>query len=344
MLPVIRAICLGALANFALGFVLTCFSGGKVEAAEDGKSIYLLGIATSQAGIVPPPGSYGASYNFFYTGSSQDATVGNSVLLPDSGRIDTRADIDLDVDLFFTVPTYLWVAPRKLLNGRFGFAGLVPMGWQDISVDVDINQTLTTPGGDVFERGQQLAFSDDTVNFGDPLFIGFIGWNRGNLHWKLEGLLNIPIGAFDKDNLANNGFNRWAFDMSGAVTWLDPSAGFEVTTKAGFTFNGENPDTDYKTGTEFHVEYAVMKNLSKDFAIGVVGYNYQQLTGDSGEGAVLGAFKGRTNALGPQINYNFKVRGHHVTTQLRWLREYAVDNRTKGDAVFLQAAVPLGSH
>ncbi|MGI9523145.1 MAG: SphA family protein, partial [Hyphomicrobiaceae bacterium] len=102
------------------------------------------------------------------------------------------------------------------------------------------------------------------------------------------------------------------------------------------------PDTDYKTGTEFHVEYALMKYFSKHFAFGLVGYNYRQLTGDSGSGAVLGDFKGRTNAIGPQINYNFELGPHHVATQLRWLREYDVDNRTKGDAVFFQAAIPLG--
>lgn len=254
------ALLVGCFLCFASIYVI------KAEAAEDGKSVYLLGIATSQSGIVPPPGSYGASYNFFYSGSSPNATMANSVILDEVGRIDTRADIDLDVNLFFTVPTFLWVAPRQVLNGNFGFAVLAPVGWQDISVDVDVRQRLTIPGGTTFQRGAQIPLDDDTTSFGDPLLIGFIGWHRANLHWKLEGLLNVPVGAYDKDNIANNGFNRWAFDMSGAVTWLDPSVGFELTTKAGFTFNGENPDTDYKTGTEFHIEYAAMKYFSKDFA------------------------------------------------------------------------------
>jgi hypothetical protein len=31
------------------------------------------------------------------------------------------------------------------------------------------------------------------------------------------------------------------------VTWLNPKIGFEVSSAAGFTFNWENPDTDYTT-------------------------------------------------------------------------------------------------
>jgi hypothetical protein len=30
------------------------------------------------------------------------------------------------------------------------------------------------------------------------------------------------------------------------VTWLDPKIGFEISAAPGFTFNGENPDTDYR--------------------------------------------------------------------------------------------------
>ena len=50
---------------------------------------------------------------------------------------------------------------------------------------------------------------------------------------------------------------------------------------AGFTFNGENPATDYKTGTEFHVDWALMQHVLKTFAFGIAGYRYQQITGDS---------------------------------------------------------------
>jgi hypothetical protein len=69
---------------------------------------------------------------------------------------------------------------------------------------------------------------------------------------------------------------------------LDPKTGFEVSAAPGFTFNWENPDTDYRTGTEFHVEFAVLEHFSQKFAVGVAGFHYQQITADSGAGARLG--------------------------------------------------------
>ena len=138
------------------------------------------------------------------------------------------------------------------------------------------------------------------------------------------------------------GFNRWAGDLTGSLTWLDPKSGIEVSLAPGVTFNGENPDTNYKTGTEFHIEAAVMKHVSKEFAFGVAGYHYQQITGDSGSGAVLGDFKGRVSAIGPNLTYNFQVGKTPVLTSIRWLHEFNAQNRLVGDAGFVTVTIPLG--
>lgn len=313
-----------------------------VKAAEDAKGIYLLGLNTSVAGIVPPPGTYVVNYKYFYNGdASGQAAAG--VALQQLGDITLQADIDVDVNFFVDIPTALWVAPGKVLSGNFGVGVLVPVGWQDVAVDVDALTTLTLPDGRTFARGARFDIDDDTLSFGDPLLTAFLGWNRGNLHWKVAGLLNIPIGKYDEDNLANMGFNRWAFDLSGAATWLDPKIGFEVSTVAGFTFNGENPDTDYDTGTEFHVEFALMQHFSKAFSIGLGGYHYQQVTGDSGAGAKLGPFEGRVTALGPNMTYNFVANGIPVATSLRWFHEFDTKNRLEGDAFLFSATMPLGA-
>ena len=85
-----------------------------------------------------------------------------------------------------------------------------------------------------------------------------------------------------------------------------------------------------------------MQHFSKAFAIGLAGYHYQQVTGDSGAGATLGAFEGRVTALGPSMTYNFPLGKLPVATTLRWLHEFDVENRLKGDAVFFTATIPLG--
>jgi hypothetical protein len=43
--------------------------------------------------------------------------------------------------------------------------------------------------------------------------------------------------------------------------------------------------------------------------IGAVGHAYQQLTGDTGDGAVLGDFESRIFGAGPQIGYSFPIGG-----------------------------------
>nr|WP_234793168.1 transporter [Ensifer adhaerens] len=88
---------------------------------------------------------------------------------------------------------------------------------------------------------------------------------------------------------------------------VQPGTDFDLSGAAGFTFNGENPATDYRTGTEFHAEWAVTRHFGQEFSTGVAGYFYQQVTGDSGPGASLGDFKGRIAAIGGTMGYNFKM-------------------------------------
>ena len=57
---------------------------------------------------------------------------------------------------------------------------------------------------------------------------------------------------------------------------------------AGLTHNFINPDTQYQNGIDAHIDWAASKFLSPQFHVGVAGYLYQQLTGDSGSGATLG--------------------------------------------------------
>lgn len=83
--------------------------------------------------------------------------------------------------------------------------------------------------------------------------------------------------------------------------------GLEVSLATGVTFNWTNTATNYRTGTELHLEGAVSYNLTPAFSVGVVGYHYEQLTGDTGTGANLGAFEGRVSALGGTVGYNFKL-------------------------------------
>jgi hypothetical protein len=70
--------------------------------------------------------------------------------------------------------------------------------------------------------------------------------------------------------------------------------------------NTENPDTDYHSGNIVHVDASVQQIVplgSGFFNVGVGAWYFEQVTGDSGAGARLGDFKGRTAGLGPVLDY-----------------------------------------
>jgi hypothetical protein len=89
----------------------------------------------------------------------------------------------------------------------------------------------------------------------------------------------------------------WGFgDVARArLPGIDAGWAFLWTEK---TFNFKNDVTDYQSGDEFHFEWAIGYELCEGLLIGVVGYDWRQLTGDSGRGAALiGPFKGQVDAV-----------------------------------------------
>src|SRR5690606_1902691 len=133
-------------------------------------------------------------------------------------------------------------------------------------------------------------------------------------------------------------------DLSLAVTWLDPTLGLDISGVAGFTFNGKNRHTNYRTGTEFHFEGAITKALTPQFSLGAGGYYYQQITDDKPDlGIDIGGFRGRVAALGVTASYAFEANHTPVMVRARMFREFNAENRQQGTAAFLTLLVPLHS-
>jgi hypothetical protein len=290
-------------------------------AVEGGTSFYILGGKTTMAGYLPPPGVYGVFSNYFYSGSADIDFESGGVNL--SGGIEAEAYIGM--------PTALWVTPGDVFGGNLAFSLTTPFGGKHLDAAV-----LSSP------FGVELNAERENWAFGDPVLGASLGWHEGNLHYTLGTLVNVPIGQWEFGNPINIGFNRWVIDTTGAVTYLNPETGVELSGAAGFTFNFENPDTDYQSGTEFHAEAAAMLHLSHTFSIGLNGYAYKQITGDSGAGAKLGSFEGQVFAIGPALDYTFKIGELPVALNLRYFYEFGVENRLEGHAGFLNIAFPLG--
>ena len=101
------------------------------------------------------------------------------------------------------------------------------------------------------------------------------------------------------------------------------------------------PTLAWSRNLDTSLEWSASKYLSKELSVGLVGYFYDQLTGDSGRGDRIGPFKGRVTALGGEIGYTFKVGEIPVSTNVRVFREFDVRNRFTGTATYLTISAPL---
>ena len=300
----------------ALAFTLAAVvASGVAHAAEKGTGVYLLGFRGPMAGFTPPPGIFFQNDLYVYSGEA-----GGNIQLPFGGQLIAG----VEATAIFELPTGVWVTPWQIAGGDLGFSATVPIG--SLEIDASLGP---------------LSVHDDIFTVGDPFLTGFVGWHAGNFHWQTGLGLNVPIGDYQDGEIANISFNRWATDVFGTATWLDPTLGLDVSGAAGVTFNGENPATNYETGTEFHLEWAASKIFSPQFNVGVVGYYYNQLTGDSGAGARLGDFEGEVAAVGGTLGYNFQLGKLPVSTRVKYYHEFDVTNRLEGDAGFFTVAMPL---
>lgn len=295
------------------------------QAAENGVGIYLLGFRGPQAGIVPPPGLYFQNDTYFYKGSANPSRE-----IPYNGQLVA----DVRATMWANVPTLLWSTPIQIAGGNLAFTASLPIGGPTIDAGVALS---APPINAVIARN----LHDRVATIGDPLLTSLVAWHAGNFHWNAGVTTNIPVGDYREGAIANIAFHRWAADLFAAATWLDQASGHELSGTIGITFNGRNPTTDYTTGTEFHAEFAALQHVSRQFNLGVVGYYYDQLTGDSGSGARLGPFKGRVAALGGTVGYTFMAGQLPIATRVKVFREFDVRNRLEGTAGFFTISLPL---
>lgn len=306
-----------------LAIVLGASIAPAAWAAEGGAGWYLLGSKGPAAGITPPPGVFFQNDFYFYSGD-----LGGNRQLPTGGRLAVGVQGKAAIEL----PTVIWILPEDVAGGHLGLTATLPIGWKNTDADV----TFAGPLG----GSATGAVSDDIFTIGDPVIGGLLGWEAGNFHWQASTQINVPIGDYQDGEISNIAFHHWGADVSLAATWLDPTIGLDLSGVVGMTFNAENPATDYRTGNEFHFEWAAVQHFNEQFDAGLVGYYYDQVTGDSGAGA-RSDFKGRVAAIGATIGWTFKAGEVPISTRIKYFHEFAAENRAEGDAVYLTISMPL---
>ncbi len=295
------------------------------RATESGASIYLLGSGGPEAAVMPPiEGVFFNNVVYYYTGEA-----GGGANFPIGGNI----VVDLEAEVLADFPTVLWVPTTDLGGATLALGAAIPFGQPDVTVSAVITGPL---GGQV-----GVSRSDDAFVVGDPILLAMVGLKQGNLHVQASSMVNIPIGDYREGQLANLAFHRWAVDFSLAATWHDDASGWDVSGKAGITFNGENEETDYDSGTELHFEASVERTFSEAWSAGLQAYHLTQVSDDSGAGARLGGFRGEVSGIGANVSYRFQLGRAPIALRLRAFSEFDATNRLEGESYWFELSMPL---
>jgi hypothetical protein len=292
------------------------------QADEGGVPFWFSGQYSSLSAVPATPGWSLTVLGYGYSG---EASAGKTLSRGDA----VSAGLNSNVALVMAQPSY---APEAKWLGGQASLGL-GFGYGRNSTRADVSTSAI---------GVQLNRTDTVNGFTDLYPVASIAWTRGVHNWMSYVTGDIPVGAYDSRRLANIGIGHAAIDAGGAYTYFNQQDGREFSVVGGLTYNWENNETKYKNGIDSHVDWAVSQFLSANWEIGVAGYVYYQLTGDSGEGAKFGPFKSRIAAIGPELGYAFTMGGKPAYANVRAYYEFWAQNRIKGYAVFATVVLPLG--
>jgi hypothetical protein len=202
------------------------------------------------------------------------------------------------------------------------------------SIDAIIEASL---GPFTVTRSESIV--DSRFGFSDFGAQGNLRWNHGVHNFMTYAAVNVPTGTYDPNRLANLGIGHWAVDGGGGYTYFNPQTGLEFSGVLGFTYNFENPYTDYKNGIDMHFDWGASKFLSKQLHVGLVGYAFQQISCDSGAGNRVGCFESRVFGIGPQIGYIVPLGSLQGYLNLKGYWEFEAENRPEGWNVWLTFAI-----
>lgn len=293
----------------------------RADAEEGGAGHHVPGGASTLIDLAPTkPGWVFETIYLHYDGDAKA-----NVALPVAGLLTLGLDATSDalaVGGFYTFE-------QQVCGAYYSIGGFLPYVWTDVDARVTVG-----PGG-----ARRTASVD---GIGDIALMPLLmAWKLDC--WQIDAKLPVyaPTGDYDFLRLANPGLNHWTFDPTIAAAYSNEQTGFNFTAHTGFAFSTKNSDTNYRNGTVFHFDVSAQQLLPVGpglLGLGVEAFYIQQISGDSGTGATLGDFRGRTAGIGPVISYILPVGDSTLVAEARWLPELDTRHRVEGDYFWFKLA------
>lgn len=288
-------------------------------AGESGQSEYLPGFTDLASGYLGPPGFYLG--NFF---TYQTSSVSRQILR------EGRLEANVNLDAYVNVPFIQQVTHAKVLGATYAWRILLPVVYAQLAADVAITGTSLS----AHKTGSMAALGDIYVM---PIVLG---WETGFHHFTFNSAFYAPSGQYSVNDFVNVGKNRWAIEEDVAYTYLNMENGRELSVFGGWTDPFNNSATNYTSGSEIHVDYALAQHLPNGLAFGPAGYYFQQITSDTGSGAKLGSLQGYTVGLGPIVSWVSNIE-NPISLSFKYQWDLATSNRFSGQYLWFDFAMKL---
>jgi len=296
----------------AAGAAILCGLAWPVacRAGETSATNFPPGVNTALSALYPPAGATEFyNYMLYYSAGAYPTTSGNPGLPPFRTIV--------MVEAFRVNHTWIDLGPDTTLGSGF--------------TSNFVRQTLTV-GGRHVSSGLQYA---------DPDLIPYnLGFHVAPDVWVAH-IFNIftDWGQYSKNNGLSEGTGYLTYAPEVAVTAMTPK--WEVSLDGHYDFNSRNTRTGYQSGSFGDVDFVAGYRPSARLAglqAGVCGYFLKQLEDDRKNGYIVGnGNRGQVLGIGPSLRYDIG----HGGLILKWQHEAFVENRTKGDRLWFQFALPL---
>jgi hypothetical protein len=300
----------------ALVFVLGARAG---RAEEGGTGHYVPGANASFIDALPGHEGFAVANYFLYYPASVAAQLPVAGLI--AANLNATAYADSIVGVYQT--------PLHLLGGSYAIGAIVSAIWMSADATVTAGSNTRNASEDASGLGDVLLY---------PLMIGWTAAG-GDLKYDFRVGVYAPTGKYEAGSIVNVGKNYWTFEPTFTISFLSSKIGLEASGFFGLDLNTRNKTTDYLTGEQLHADATLAQHLPLlgGFAgLGASAFYYQQISGDSGSGAKLGEFKGRTIGVGPVVSYAMKFDGAQGAVEVKWLPELEVKNRLKGSYLWVK--------
>ena len=284
----------------------------RAYASEGGQNAAPVGVNTILPGILPAPGhAIYLNYFQFYNAETKAGADGKNV------APGLNAQLIVDASRFL----YTWKPSIGNFHITSGFV-----------LPVVMRASVSTPT----KSGTNGGISDITLQ---PFFINYITPDH-HLFGNFGVDVFVPTGQYSSHNTVNIGRNYYTFTPDMSLTWF-ASKRLQLSLHGQWEFHTTNHVTDYHSGDigfiTYAVDYVLFPELHK-LSLGFQGYALKQFTDDTQYGQVYkNGYRGQAFAIGPQIRWSWAGGG----IALKWQHEFLVRNRTKGDRIWLQFALPI---